>query len=194
MEHHVLLLDHTYMPYQIIDWKRAMVLLTSDRAKVLEWSDNFVSSPSKKWELPSVMVLEKTKLGSSKSRRVPLTRRNLALRDGYKCQYCGVKAHKGHVNFEVDDEMLRESPIHIRDFTMDHVHPKSEGGPTTWDNIVLSCQACNHKKGSKSLDALGWKLKKDPYRPDRSTLVRLYVQNFHKSGLFPESWLTWIGV
>ncbi|MFD0460979.1 HNH endonuclease [Microvirga aerilata] len=31
--------------------------------------------------------------------------------------------------------------------TLDHVHPKSFGGPLSRDNIVLACSACNNERG-----------------------------------------------
>jgi 5-methylcytosine-specific restriction endonuclease McrA len=33
---------------------------------------------------------------------------------------------------------------------MDHVVPKSRGGKNTWSNLVLSCAACNNKKGNRT--------------------------------------------
>lgn len=35
--------------------------------------------------------------------------------------------------------------------TLDHVHPRSKGGPTSALNTVLSCGPCNVKKGDKVL-------------------------------------------
>ena len=32
---------------------------------------------------------------------------------------------------------------------MDHVIPWTKGGPTTYDNLVPSCHACNQKKGNQ---------------------------------------------
>lgn len=49
-------------------------------------------------------------------------------RDGYHCVYC--------------DEDLTQGEIHL-----DHVIPESKGGPTTLDNLQVTCRKCNTAKG-----------------------------------------------
>ena len=61
--------------------------------------------------------------------RIPLNlRRRVLERDGYYCVYC--------------DEDLRDAEIH-----MDHVIPESKGGPTSYDNLQVTCRKCNLAKG-----------------------------------------------
>ena len=61
--------------------------------------------------------------------RIPLNlRRRIIERDGYYCVYC--------------DEDLRDAEIHI-----DHVIPESKGGPTSYDNLQVTCRKCNLAKG-----------------------------------------------
>ena len=61
--------------------------------------------------------------------RIPLNlRRRVIERDGYRCVYC--------------DEDLTNSEIH-----MDHVIPESQGGPTTYNNLQVTCRKCNLAKG-----------------------------------------------
>lgn len=36
-----------------------------------------------------------------------------------------------------------------RTATIDHVIPRSKGGPNTQDNVVAACSECNEKKGRK---------------------------------------------
>jgi len=59
----------------------------------------------------------------------------------HNCQYCGFEPR-------------------VDDVTMDHVHPRSKGGLSTFDNVVLCCTACNLKKGSRSLAQAGMRLQK----------------------------------
>lgn len=59
---------------------------------------------------------------------------------GRKCTYC-------------DKEGI---PLQI-----EHIHPKSKGGSNRVSNLTLSCERCNIKKGTKSIDEF---LKKDPAR------------------------------
>ena len=61
--------------------------------------------------------------------RIPLNlRRRVLERDGYYCVFC--------------DEDLHDAEIH-----MDHVIPESKGGPTTYDNLQVTCRKCNLAKG-----------------------------------------------
>lgn len=83
--------------------------------------------------------------------RVPFARVNMinpskALiykRDGNKCQYCGATKH----------------------LTIDHVNPRALGGGDTWSNMVVACYPCNSKKGSKTLEQAGMKLRTKPAPP-----------------------------
>ena len=61
--------------------------------------------------------------------RIPLhLRRRVLERDGLYCVYC--------------DEDLTDKEIH-----MDHVIPESKGGPTSYDNLQVTCRKCNLAKG-----------------------------------------------
>jgi hypothetical protein len=81
------------------------------------------------------------------SRHKPsFSRRNLFLRDRCICQFCGKKF--------IPDDM-----------NMDHVIPKSKGGQTTWQNIVLACVPCNSRKKNLSLKESGMKLIRKPFEP-----------------------------
>ena len=82
---------------------------------------------------------------------VRMNRKNLHMRDGGKCLYCGV-----HVK--------------ISDASYDHVIPKSRGGPTTWENMVTCCLKCNCKKADKTLAEVGYTLKVKPVKPEYLSL------------------------
>ncbi len=58
--------------------------------------------------------------------------------------------------------------VERKDSTLDHVHPVSKGGKTTWENTVTACAPCNAGKADKSH---GWKPKVKPYKPDYYELV-----------------------
>lgn len=55
--------------------------------------------------------------------------------DGFRCQYCG-RSPNNDVNVV----------LHL-----DHIHPKSKGGPDTKDNFITSCLECNIGKGNRVL-------------------------------------------
>jgi len=54
-------------------------------------------------------------------------------RDGFKCQYCG----------RTPPEVILE---------LDHIIPKSQGGPDNIDNYITACFECNRGKGKHTLD------------------------------------------
>lgn len=54
--------------------------------------------------------------------------------NSWRCAYCGT--------------VLYEK----KDVTVDHIIPKSKGGQTTDDNLVICCKSCNGLKSSKSKD------------------------------------------
>jgi 5-methylcytosine-specific restriction endonuclease McrA len=58
-------------------------------------------------------------------------------RDGARCVYCGVETHRLARG-------LSRSPALA---TLDHVVPRSMGGPLNASNLVLACQACNNQRG-----------------------------------------------
>jgi 5-methylcytosine-specific restriction endonuclease McrA len=78
---------------------------------------------------------------------VTFSRRNLFKRDRFTCQYCG------------------EQPG-TEELTIDHVLPRSRGGVSTWENCVLACIECNHRKANMTPAEAGMPLKKDPARPN----------------------------
>lgn len=77
---------------------------------------------------------------------VRLTRRNLLLRDGYRCQYCGGEPG-------------------VRDLNVDHVLPRSRGGRDSWENLVIACRGCNLRKGKNTPDEAGMRLLAVPSKP-----------------------------
>lgn len=87
---------------------------------------------------------------------VRLTRRNLMLRDGFQCQYCGKR------------------PSH-RDLNVDHVLPRSRGGADSWENLVVSCRLCNLKKGRRTPAEAGMTLARPPHRPRWSTATQILL-------------------
>ena len=69
-------------------------------------------------------------------------------RDKYKCAYCGGTAN-----------------------TIDHVHPVSRGGKSSWDNTVSACKVCNVKKRDRTPEEAGMPLRWRPFVPQRGQLI-----------------------
>lgn len=155
--HRVLVLNATFAPINITSWRRAMILLYKGKANGVEYNGCLING---KFRLPEIIKL---------SHYIPLpyaeavlSRKNIYLRDNHTCQYCSKSGTS---------------------LTIDHVIPKSKGGTETWDNMVVCCARCNNRKGDRTLEAVGMKLKVRPYRPPSS----LYLHMTRLSTI-PKSW------
>ena len=78
-------------------------------------------------------------------------------RDRSECQYC-----------------MKAFPRN--ELTIDHVHPKSLGGRTVWENVVCCCIKCNRRKGNKLLQDTDMRLSVKPSKPSWELLSNLYLQ------------------
>jgi len=157
------LLNITYEPLKIIDWKKALNLLFLGKVEVLEEYDKEIHSVSFTIKLPAVVRL--LKMIKWRKKPVKFSRQNIYIRDNYSCQYCGRKL----------------SP---EELTYDHVIPKSKGGKTEWENIVTCCPECNRKKGGRTPTEAGMKLLKKPTRPKWLPAIRIKIG--YKN--IPQSW------
>jgi 5-methylcytosine-specific restriction endonuclease McrA len=138
-----------------------------DKAKVLEWHSNWIVR-SARWEtsVPAVMMLNEYQRPKNTMR---LSKRNIFLRDEYTCQYCGVEVTEATA-------------------TLDHVHPVSLGGKTTWENSATACKSCNYRKAAHTK----MKPKKVPYKPHFWDLVeKRKRRGFH---LHHPSWENYLGI
>ena len=59
------------------------------------------------------------------------------------------------------------------ELSLDHVIPRSQGGATTWDNIVCACVDCNVRKGGRTPRQANMTLIRKPEKPKRSPLLNL---------------------
>lgn len=66
----------------------------------------------------------------------PEKRRRLYERDGWRCAYCGWWGG--------------DAPDRL---TLDHLHPRAQGGGNGEHNLVTSCADCNHQRGDRDLAA-----------------------------------------
>ena len=161
-----LVLDESYFPVQIIDWRHAIRLFFSGRAEIVEHHENAViRSPSQSFKLPKVMRIFQKVLGLS---CVKFNRHNIFLRDNFTCQYCGTSGHPSVLS-------------------LDHVIPKSRGGKSDWQNIVTACFTCNNFKSDRLPDECGLKLRKIPARPDWGPLWGIKLS--HSELEWWENWM-----
>jgi hypothetical protein len=146
----VLLLNADWSPLNFVSGFRALNLIFKGRAEVISMSERpslwneRVSSPSRSFEMPATLrLLERV----NRKYTAPRFRKWVLFnRDNWQCQYCGIK---------LDQKTI----------TIDHVMPRSRGGPTNWKNCVASCKRCNWKKGSRTPSEIGMQLRKNPTDP-----------------------------
>ena len=94
-----------------------------------------------------------------------ITRRAVFARDEHSCQYCGVEGVR---------------------LTVDHVLPRSRGGPSSWDNAVTACAPCNLRKGDRSLEESGLVLHRIPRAPAPELFIQLSTPTI------PNGWLQYL--
>jgi 5-methylcytosine-specific restriction endonuclease McrA len=144
-----LLLNASYEPLMVIDWRRAVTLLFLGKTDVLEEYQRELRSPGTNMRVPSVMRLRERVRFNPREQRVPFSRQNVFRRDGERCQYCGAQRS-------------------ARELTLDHVLPKSRGGASSFTNVVSCCRACNHRKANRTPEEAGMVLLSKPRAPKQS--------------------------
>ncbi|MCX6826013.1 MAG: HNH endonuclease [candidate division Zixibacteria bacterium] len=143
------------------------MLLFLNKAEMIETYDGAkIRSILQSYPVPSVVRLERFIRAPRK--RILLTRKNVLIRDGYTCCYCG--ATKGPM-------------------TVDHIIPKNMGGADSWENLACACERCNNKKGDRTLAQAGMRLLRKAIRPNHITYIQRFIgitDNRWKPYLFME--------
>lgn len=150
----VLLLNQSYEPISVINWKKAITLITLEKVEVVEEYSKNIRSKFLVLKMPAVVRLLKAFRRPRK--RVKFNKQNVLARDRWRCMYCGKK-------------------YPIKELTYDHVMPRSRGGKTCWENITTCCILCNSKKGDKTPQEANMKLKKRPTKPDWIPIFRMQM-------------------
>lgn len=167
----VLLLNCNFQPVQVTSVRRAFVLLYGGAARALDEDgdpydfDLWRSLPVRDVDdaLPIVggalrvpRVLHLRRYDRTPRPNIRLTRRNLMLRDGHECQYCG-----------------RQLPV--RELNIDHIVPRSRGGEDTWENLVTACRVCNLRKGWRTPEEANMRLRRRPFRPKWTVVAQILL-------------------
>ncbi len=163
----VLVLNRNFQPVRVTNARRALCMLYIGSARALnadyqqfdflswsalsaEFNDDWVGTTNRRLRIPRIVVLQvydRVPIG-----RIRFSRQNIFLRDHNTCQYC---------RQELDRRLLN----------LDHVVPRSQGGKTTWENVVASCFGCNHKKGGRTPQQARMQLFRQPRKPRWSELA-----------------------
>ncbi len=127
--------DNDYYAYNWEDWIKQSI----------KEGDEVVTSTICDIKIPEVIVLAKWDKVFRKDTRC--TKRNIYLRDGYRCQYTGKRYKESEVN-------------------IDHIIPTSKGGINDWTNMVVCEKELNRTKGDRTPEQAGLKLIRKPVKPD----------------------------
>ncbi len=177
----VLVLNKLFMAVHVISVRRAFVLLCKELAEVVSledgqfatydfhsWRevseyrlknfqfcpevDDWVRTATTQIQVPRVIRL----LDYEKIPRhaVKFNRRNIFARDNNQCQYCGKR-------------------FPTSELSLDHILPRSQGGQSSWENIVCACIDCNVRKGGRTPKQAHMSLIRKPEKPKRSPLLNL---------------------
>ena len=132
-----------------------MCLMAKGKVQVLRHSERIIrTAEGIIVKIPAVMKLIKL-IRTLYVNRVPFSKKNVLVRDGFKCAYCGTERQK---------------------LTIDHIIPKSKGGKATFENCVTSCKPCNNIKGDRTPREANMYLKVKAYQPTISEFLRLKVK------------------
>lgn len=142
-----LLLNASREPLCVVGVHRAIGLVLSGKAVVLETDGRVLRSERLAVPVPQVVCLTRY-VHVPYRRTVAPTRRTVLARDGHRCAYCAGPAN-----------------------TIDHVHPRSRGGRHEWTNVVAACSRCNHRKADRLLSEIGWQLLVTPVSPRGSAAL-----------------------
>lgn len=183
-----LVLNKGWTAISIMPVKKAVTKVLSDLAKIMdedyvlydfeEWmklpvrdGERFIQSANQQIRVPQIIVL--SDYDRLPHREVKLTRRNLLIRDNFTCQYTG-------------------KPISMDTATIDHVRPRSKGGNSTWENLVMCCLDVNAQKADRTPQEAGLKLLKQPVKPKWSPVYARFARL--ASSNIPEIWEKFIKV
>jgi len=156
--------DYTFL--NIVSWQKAITLLVKGKTEVLSHTEKVVSNFEKTvvFKIPAVMRLIKI-IRVIYRTGVPFNKRNVIVRDEFKCSYCGIES---------------------KSLTVDHVIPLSKGGKSNFENCVAACKECNAKKGNKLPSEIHMYIQKRPYHPTIAEFLRLKLKKLGLDAVLKE--------
>lgn len=149
--------DYSYL--NTVSWQKAIKLMVKGKATVIKYTEVVVKTAEYVIvKIPAVMKLIKI-IRTIYRTKVPFSKKNVMIRDGFMCQYCGT----------------------VKALTIDHVTPVSRGGKSTFENCVTACKCCNNKKSNRLPSEMHMYLKKRPVSPTIAEFTRIKAI---KSGVY----------
>src|SRR3712207_2550496 len=153
-----------YEPINVRSVRRAVVLLLKEKAELLERAQWELHAEATTLPRPMVIRLVAYVRVPRDTHKRKITRRAVFARDQWTCQYCGSRSN----------------------LTVDHVIPRSKGGPSSWENIVASCAPCNRRKGDHLAHQVGMHPRTKPRTPRPEVFIHV------ASPTIPAAWKQWL--
>lgn len=169
LNHPSLVLNKNYVAIHVSRIKKVMLKFASGLVEAIDhedymrysWAD-WLALPvtgshkairTTRGEVRAPLVVVAVGYGKVPNFGVKLTKRNIFVRDNGLCQYSGKK-------------------LTLKSATLDHVIPRSQGGRSSWDNLVLCDRDVNSKKGDKTPIEANLKIRSTPRQPKWSPAYR----------------------
>jgi len=152
-----ILLNSDYSYLGNVKWEKAICLIVKGKVEVLKYTKRVIKNfdGSVIMKIPSVMRLIKF-IRTLFRTKVPFSKRNVIIRDEFKCAYCGAESKR---------------------LTIDHVLPRSKGGKSSFENCVAACKKCNSEKGNKLCNEIKMFPKVKANQPTISEFLMLKLKN-----------------
>jgi hypothetical protein len=149
----VIAVDQNLMPMNELNRHQAIKAVAKGKACVLDLSTWARLGAEGIREIRALQVIVFPGVKAVSDVKMGLGRGNHGIlrRDGYRCQFEGCNA---------------------RAQSIDHLTPRCQGGETSWRNCVAACLSCNQRKGGRTLEQAGMRLKRPPRSPRYALIER----------------------
>ena len=161
----VLVLNYDYTFLNVVSLKKALNYIANGKVTIEKISDTVIRSFSLVMNTPIVVRFTKF-IRRVFRRKVPWSKKNVMIRDGFKCAYCGSK----------------------KDLSVDHILPSSRGGKDTFENTVTACLKCNNIKGNKTPREARMVLIVKPNQPTITEFIQKYNEAKGISSMLENFW------
>ena len=141
-----------------VDEHRQIHAMNWDAWTSLPHGDHYVTTPRAKIRIPNVIISNCAKM-PVKTRKC--TKKEIWLRDGFRCQYTGKTVIPGKTG------------------NIDHIVPRSEGGRSTWTNMVVSSVKVNSAKGPRTPKQAGLRTLSTPKAPKPVPVCATIIEPAH---------------
>ena len=138
----VLVLNANFAPINVCNVRRAVGLIMDEKATLVLNGRGYIHTVREHYPCPSIIRL--AYMVKRPRPVVKLNKQEIFRRDGYTCQYCGIR------------------PVRP---TLDHVVPRHMGGTHSWENLVTACPSCNLRKGGRTVEQANMRPRTRPINP-----------------------------